>query len=265
APPAHLGPQYPPFGTDPGGSGTGGDSGGGFRTVPDYDAPPPRHSRKPLVLGVVALVIALIAAAVAITFVLRGNDDKNNRNNDAGGPLPTAPQQGQSPPTPTTSASAAPSTPAPIPGYTWTVDEAGFSLFVPTGWTRTQSGPQVDYVDPRTKTFLRIGIDNGGVAPLDNFKTMDANFAREKGSYTRLQLGPYNLRPGWQDAAIWEFTWKGNPFNPASSDLRSSHGIDLGIRTAKGTDYAIYVASFESDWTTAKAVYDNVVANFREN
>ncbi|NUU23409.1 MAG: protein kinase [Streptomycetaceae bacterium] len=203
-----------------------------------------------------------------ISFVLRGNGvDKGDKGYAyAGGPSPTLQQQGQSQPTgPSPSISANTGAPTTIPGYTWTVDEAGFSMFVPNGWSRTQSGAQVDYTDPRGKTLLRIGIDNGGAAPLDNFTTIDANFAKIKQNYKTVQLDPYPLRAGWQEAAVWEITWNGNPFNPESPALKPSHAIDLGFRTAKGGDFAIYVAAFEADWSTAKAVYDTIIPTFREN
>lgn len=276
-------PQYPPFetGTGP----TGGPTG-----APTAFAPPSaRPSRKPMVLGVVALVIAVIAAVVVVVYVVGKGGDKDNAansgNNTAGtgagagvgqsqpaslpptgaptGAPSGAPQGGNlTPPTGATPGTAAPTR---IPGYTWTRDPAGFSLFVPDGWTRSQDGKQIDYKDPRGKTFLRIGIDNGGVRPLDNFRTIDADFAVKKVNYQRLQLAPYSVdMPGWE-AAVWEFTWDGNPFDPASGNLRPSHAIDLGMRTAKGTDYAIYVAAFEPDWPAAKKVFDTVVTNFREN
>ncbi|MCF2530075.1 serine/threonine-protein kinase [Yinghuangia soli] len=245
-------------------------------------APPARASRKPMALGITALVIALIAAGVAVTFVLRGgDDDKANPPVNAaatdgvqvsgqpgdrpsgspsasGGPSAIVPPPGATTPPATTGA------PAPVPGYTWTRDPAGFSLFVPNGWTRSQSGAQIDYVDPRSKTFLRIGIDNGGVRPLDNLTAIDADFKKKKQDYRTLQLASYPIgRPGWE-AAVWEFTWLGNPFDPQGGNLKPSHAIDVGMRTDKGTDFSVYVASFDPDWSSSRKVFDTVLANFRE-
>ncbi|WP_436786431.1 serine/threonine-protein kinase [Yinghuangia sp. YIM S10712] len=243
--------------------------------------PPARASRKPMVLGVVALVIALVAAGVATTFVLRGDDkgDEAGKGGQAGNvqsqPPPASSSPSGEPPTSGTpsakaggltppSGAAVTASPPQIPGYTWTVDPAGFALFVPTGWERSQSGAQIDYTDPRSKTFLRIGVSNAGAHPLDNFRTIDADFAAKKQNYERLQLDSYPVSvPGWE-AAVWEFTWDGNPFNPDSGNLRPSHAIDLGIRTDKGNDFSIYVASFQTDWPAAKKVFDTVVSDFRE-
>ncbi|NUP35172.1 MAG: hypothetical protein HOU01_26190, partial [Streptomycetaceae bacterium] len=267
-------------------------------TAPDTRAnpsgPPARPSRKPLVLGVTALVIAVIAAGVVAVVVLKGEDDKSDNASGPGvstatptapvspGPQPgpggqTGPTSGTQPTlTPPSGASRPPivpptgagqgagNDPAPIAGYTWTHDPAGFSLFVPNGWTRSANGNQIDYTDPNKRTLLRIGTDTVGKAPLDNFNEIDANFAKIKQNYQRLQLGPHPIGvPGW-DAAVWEFTWKGNPFNPQSGDLRPSHAMDLGIRTDRGSDYAIYVASFEDNWAPSQKVFNNVVANFRQ-
>ncbi len=297
--PTYAANAQAPYATSPGpdGSWTGSGNGTGTGFGPAASAaaaaaPGPRASRKPMILGVVALVVAVIAAAVVAVVVI-GNDDNDkgnsaDSNNTATGggqgqpavlpPTPSAPQStppsgspstapGLTPPTGATGAtSGSPGTGAPtsVPGYTWTRDPAGFSLFVPTGWKRSQSGSQIDYVDPRGKTFLRIGVDNQGVHPLDNFRAIDADFQKRKQDYRTLQLDDYPVdAPGWE-AAVWEFTWRGNPFAPESGDLRPSHAIDLGIRTAQGTDFSIYVASFEADWPAAKKAFDTVVTHFRE-
>ncbi|MEU8135476.1 serine/threonine-protein kinase [Streptodolium elevatio] len=290
-------PQYAAF---PSEAGSGGSTGGGAGpgTVVS-GAPGPRASRKPMILGVVALVVAVIAAVVVTVVVIGNGDDKGKDNAATGGtnsataggqgqpavlpptdpaapsapPTGTATKPGITPPsgtaaqpglTPPTGASSNTAAPARVPGYTWTRDPAGFALFVPDGWKRSQSGSQIDYKDPRGKTFLRIGVDNGGVHPLDNFRAIDADFATKKQQYQTLQLDDYPTDvPGWE-AAVWEFTWSGNPFDPDGGSLRPSHAIDLGIRTAQGTDFSIYVASFETDWPAAKAVFDNVVTHFRE-
>lgn len=249
-------------------------------------APPVRPSRKPMVLGVIALVIAVLAAAAVVAFVVLPEDDDKTRKASptggqsapASGPASTPPSGTTGPSTPPTAtgktsggivppsaASTGTARPSAIPGYTWTVDPAGFSLFVPTGWQRVQSGAQIDYKDPRGKTFLRIGVDNAGVHPLDNFRALDADFALKKQNYRRLQLGAYSTgMPGWE-AAVWEFVWDGNPFNPQSGVLQPSHAIDLGVRTTKGGDFSIYVSAFEPDWSAAQAVFNTVVKDFREN
>ncbi|WTW97002.1 protein kinase [Streptomycetaceae bacterium NBC_01309] len=286
APEASWGaPQYPPFQPDA----SGGGASTGSAATAGVGPPGPRASRKPMILGVVALVIAVIAAAVVTVVVIGNGDDKDKDNTATGGnsadaatgggqpavlppansAAPSTPASGGpgTPPalTPPTGASSNTAAPARIPGYTWTRDAAGFSLFVPDGWKRSQSGSQIDYVDPRSKTFLRVGVDNEGVHPLDNFRAIDADFAEKKQQYTRLQLGDYPVDvPGWE-AAVWEFTWYGNPFNPEGGNLRPSHAIDLGIRTANGTDFSIYVASAETDWPAAKKVFDTVVTHFRES
>jgi hypothetical protein len=259
-------------------------------------APPAPASRKPLVLGIVALVIAVVAAGVVAAVVLKGNDDTADTASGPGGPTAGASQvadpqpgagdpsgatgtpSGSAPPsltppsgaskppiTPPSGADQANAAPAAIPGYVWTRDPAGFSLFVPNGWKRSANGTQIDYVDPTGRTMLRIGTDTVGMAPLDNFTTIDADFAVKKQNYVRLQLAPHDTGiPGWE-AAVWEFSWKGNPFNPQGGNLKPSHAIDLGIRTGSGADYAIYVASFEENWTASKRVFDTAVANFRQN
>ncbi|MDI2126821.1 serine/threonine-protein kinase [Yinghuangia seranimata] len=252
------------------------DTPSGYDTAFEAAPAPARHSRKPMILGVVSLVVALIAAAVVVVVVLRGNgkDDKAGNaghqsnppaSNDANLPVgPQTPTPSASSGAPTTlkpPGSGAPPTPA---GYTWVQDPAGFSMMVPSGWTRVTNNTGVDFMDPKSKTLLRVSTTTGNKKPLDNFTALDKQFAGVKQEYATLQLGAYQVGvPGW-DAAVWEFKWIGNPFDPQSATLKPSHAIDLGMRTDKGKDFAIYVASFEADWSTAKPIFDTAVANFRQ-
>ncbi|MFI1378991.1 protein kinase [Embleya sp. NPDC020886] len=249
--------------------------------------PEPRRRGTGRIVSVVALVVALIVGGVVVGVLVTRDDGKddttatNTKSSGAG----TAPQipDNQSPAAGTPSAGGAVVPPAKppsqgtqgggttgptaLPGYVWTKDAAGFSLFVPVGARREVTGTQKDQVDYRTadgKVLIRIGMTKVGGNPLANFSTNEAGFkSRYASSYRQVQLKDYaGYRPGWQ-AAVWEFTWNGDPL--ATGSTKPAHAMDLGIVTDRNTDYAIYVASYEADWSKAHDAFQNVAAYFQQN
>ncbi|MFI6585024.1 protein kinase [Embleya sp. NPDC050493] len=281
-------PGYSP--ADPGASATRTSSMAGApphppQTPPEpyRPVPEPRRRGTGRVVAVVALVVALIVGGVVVGILVTKDDGKDDTAAN-----PTAPQTGapstpgqSSGPTTSTGASVVPpaqppspgsssggtAAPATLPGYVWTRDQMGFSLFVPTGAKREVTGVEKDQIDYRTadgKVLIRIGLTKVGGNPLANFRTNEKNFkAAYSTSYKQIQLDDYaGYRPGWQ-AAVWEFTWTGDPL--ATGTKKPAHAMDLGIVTDRNTDYAIYVASYETDWTKAHDAFQNVASYFRQN
>lgn len=58
-----------------------------------------------------------------------------------------------------------------------------------------------------------------------------------------------------QDAALWEFTFKGT-----SATFRAA---DLGFGKEGGREYAIYLSAPKSQWDTYEPVFMAAVAGFR--
>ncbi|MGC0422348.1 serine/threonine-protein kinase [Embleya sp. AB8] len=265
APPAGGPPTHPPI-------------------PPHHSAPAPRRGRTGPIVAVVALVVALIVGGVVVGILVtkdKGKDDKATPDPASSGPASSVtqvPPGGSSAPvtsSPTTStASGLPpakpppqgtAAPATVPGYTWTRDPAGFSLFVPIGAKREVTGQQKDQIDYRLgdKVLIRIGLTKVGRNPLANFRANEVDFKVAHPDYRQVQLQDYaGYRANWQ-AAVWEFTWNGDPL--ATGTKNSAHAMDLGIVTDKGTDYAIYVASYESDWAKAHEAFEKAATYFQQS
>ncbi|MYS84362.1 serine/threonine-protein kinase [Embleya scabrispora] len=248
-----------------------------YRPVPE-----PRRGGTGRIVAVVALVVALIVGGVVVGIVVTRSDGKDDTatTGPSASEKVTTPPPGRSPePTASTGASALPpakppsqgnqggtTAPTTLPGYVWTKDSAGFSLFVPSGARREVTGAQKDQVDYRTadgKVLIRIGMTKVGGNPLANFRANEGSFKSAYPTYRQVQLKDYaGYRPGWQ-AAVWEFTWSGDPL--ATGTKKPAHAMDLGIVTDRSTDYAIYVASYEADWSTAQDAFQKVAAYFKQD
>jgi serine/threonine protein kinase len=275
-------PQYPP--ADPA-TQPGGVPGGGLppHTPRDpYTSAPPRPSGgRGRVIAVVALVVALIAGGVVVGILASGGDDKDNKaapsptvdatagssnSNPNSNSNPTAPPPSSGLPTSSPSASDRPKAPS---GYEAVADPDGFTVNLPKGSTRSLTGPkrdQIKYVSPDRKTVYLFGTTRIPNGPLDNFTDSVEPQARSKPGYDRLQLRSYTpLPPGTLEAALWEYTWNGDPIGGDTTKSVASHALNLGIRTNAGKDYALYAASYESDWTVTKERFQVMTDSFRSS
>ncbi|MFE3202766.1 serine/threonine-protein kinase [Embleya sp. NPDC059237] len=229
---------------------------------PHIPAPPhgptPEPRRRGRIVAVVALVVALIAGGAAVGFLVTRDDDKG----DKAGPNPTTSGQGTQPQTPPPATAVPPTTPpsasapngsVPPAGYELVKDPSGFSLFLPKGATRTVAGAnsdQIKYLTPDRKTVYLIGLTQIGNDPKGNFTRIEPT-AEKKDGYERLQLRDYTPIPsGSRKAALWEYTWRGDPIGEDTTKRVPSHAMNLGIVTNGNKDYALYIASYETNWSS---------------
>ncbi|MFE5333328.1 protein kinase [Embleya sp. NPDC056575] len=247
--------------------------------IPHTPAPPhqptPEPRRRGRIVAVVALVVALIAGGAAVGFLVTRDDDKG----DKAAPNPTTSGQGTQPQTPPPATAVPPTTPpsasapngsVPPAGYELVKDPLGFSLFMPKGArTRTVFGvnkDQIKYVTADRKTAYLIGATPVGHDPLGNFEQVVEATAKTKPAYKRLQLRDYTpLPPGARKAAMWEYTFDGDPINGDGSGNRvPSHVMNLGVVTTGNVDYALYVASYQSDWEPlSRERFDKMTESFQ--
>ena len=140
------------------------------------------------------------------------------------------------------------------------------SLFLPEGSTRSVTGvakDQIKYLTPDGKTSFLIGLTDIDNAPLDNFERLAADIGTSRSNYQQRQLRTYASPPvGTTDAAVWEFTWDGDPIGGDDTKRIPSHAINLGV-VADGKDYALYATSPEEDWATSQKRFDVMVDSFR--
>jgi tRNA A-37 threonylcarbamoyl transferase component Bud32 len=215
-------------------------------------------------------VAAAVAAAVVVSGVVIAVD-RANRSDAAGGSggasggptatvtsTPTTAPPTTEPTTPT----AAPTTyePPPVPDGYHLEHRAdhGYSVPVPDGWTKkvTEGGDQISYVDPTQKVGLKISaLDFGGPDPYQHWLDLEPQTDSQVKDYHRERMLPTKT-PSGQDAALWQFTFKGT-----SVTFRA---IDMGFGKEGGREYAVYLSAPKSQWATYKPVFDNAVAGFQQ-
>ncbi|MFF4347327.1 serine/threonine-protein kinase [Streptomyces sp. NPDC001530] len=198
---------------------------------------PGRRSRRPLVLGAVAVTVA--AAAVAGVLYVASHRDNGTRTHGTAA---------ESTPTPT---------PSPVPkGFHLVEDKTlGASYPVPDGWKRGKpTSEQVKYTDPSGLVELTIGtVDPAGPNPVSHFKNIEANTKLNYATYRKIRMERTTFQG--KAAAIWEFTFKGR--------VRAFRAIDLGFGQEGAKEYDIYLSAPEAKWDAYRPVFDQVKAGFR--
>lgn len=245
---------------------------------PYRPTPEPRRGGRGRVVAVVALVVALIVGGVVVGLVVTKDKDKGDKagsnpvSSGGTGPGPTGSTAPNTPP----SGSTGPTTPPPTvsgrpanppAGYELVRDPLGFSLFMPSGVTRSLTGvnrDQIKYLTADKQTVYLIGATPVGNDPKGNFETIEPT-AQKRTAYNRLQLRDFTpVPPGSRKAALWEYTWQGDPIGEDTTKRVPSHAMNLGIVTNGNTDYALYVASYESNWdSVSRDRFDKMTESFQ--
>ncbi|MEV4616256.1 serine/threonine-protein kinase [Kitasatospora sp. NPDC049258] len=156
-----------------------------------------------------------------------------------------------SPSAPTSPSSGLPPAPA---GFQWVDDPAGFQVAVPQGWTRSESGGQIDYSPDGGVHLLRFAVAPGAVQSSESHLLELEQAVSGQSDYTRVTLQA-NVFQG-NEGALWEYTW-------TDADGTPRHAADQAFVTPSGTEYAIYQAAPDSDWTTAQQQFATVLRTFR--
>ncbi|WP_333771713.1 serine/threonine-protein kinase [Streptomyces sp. IBSBF 2435] len=255
--PAHAG-HTPPHGGAPGAYSTTGQP-------PPYSAPHGGDRRRPGRWIAAAAAVAVLAGGTAVAV------DRAHRSDAAGGdggptgaPTATATTAATAPTTPPTPATptAEPTNahPPPVPDGYHLEDQAnrGYSVPVPDDWTKkvTDDGDQVSYVDPTDTVALKISaLDYASPDPYQHWLDLEPQTQDKVRNYHRERME--TTKTAWgQDAALWQFTFKGT-----SSTFRA---VDLGFGKEGGREYAVYLSAPKSQWTTYKPVFDTAAAGFRQ-
>lgn len=203
--------------------------------------------------AVVALVAALLGGA-GVFGVLKYTGDAGGDGAGAD-PARSASASG-SPGTDDAKGEAAAVVPA---GWHKVEDPAGFSLFVPDGWTRRLDGGQIDYTPDGGKHFIRLAVtskpefDNPYMHLLDLEKQL-----AKRSDYVRVTLHQNTFR-GQVKAGLWEFTWteKTGAFTgPRRAIEQMYYGPD-------GTEYAVYMSSPAADWQATRSQFDTVLTGWQ--
>ncbi|MFJ6756854.1 MULTISPECIES: protein kinase domain-containing protein [unclassified Streptomyces] len=148
-------------------------------------------------------------------------------------------------------------TPAPA-GYNRVTDPiAGFTLFVPEGWTRQANGDQIDYTPDDGKHFIRIASDSTPdyQDPYAHLLDLEKQVAKRT-DYKKVRLNQNTFRDSTL-AALWDFSWTEKQNHPGPRRAKEQMYV-----SPEGTEYAIYMSSPAADWATTEQQFDIVLSGW---
>jgi hypothetical protein len=155
-------------------------------------------------------------------------------------------------PTPAAKAGGRPALPA---GWRDYHDPTGFSVYVPAGWTRSQSGSIVYFRDNRTGRVLGIDqTDKPKSDPVADWRSQAA-YRVSRGDfpgYHQIRIAAVDY---FRKAADWEFTFSG-------SSARQ-HVNNRGFVVSNSQAYGIYWQTRDADWAAARPDLQLVFDSFR--
>jgi hypothetical protein len=261
---------YPPSGAHYGPA--GGLYAGPAQPTPDLGRQYPlgtgggRTGRAPAARGrqVIWLVVAVIIAAaigVGVALALSGNGGSNN---NAGASSTSVPSVADTP-TGFQSVDALNSPSTALPAANWSTKTvtaadaqstaAGFSIDVPNGWTETRKGLATDFSGPGGQ-LVEVDLTQ---QPTSNM--LDAATQVEAGThfpaYQRQALQAEPVRNA--EGAVWKFDWTpAGGVNLTADDIFFPQSTSAGVQ-----DYAIYVRSPTSTFSSSLTVFDEMLRTFQ--
>ncbi len=132
------------------------------------------------------------------------------------------------------------------------VDETGFRVGVPEGWTATRQGAQVRFSDPSSSAQLRIDqTDEPKGDPLADWQAQEPTVAGRLDGYRRIAMTTVEV-PYARAAADWEFTHG-----------RGTHVLDRNLLIDDTQAYALYWSAPEAAWEQSRALFDVVATTFQ--
>ena len=176
----------------------------------------------------------------------------------AGGPLigdRPSPTIQPSEPAGTSGDNAAGSAAAPLPdGLQLHTDPTGFTVAVPTGWTRSVEGSRTYFKEPGSGRFLLVDQTTEPMDdPLTDWQANEPSVADRLSGYERISLDRVEYR-GW-NTADWEFTWDGR-----NGQIRV---LNRNVRVSDACAYALYWSIPESQWADSRGMFDAIAQSFQ--
>ena len=237
-----LGRQYPP--------GTGGGRTG---------RPPAGRGRQ--VIWLVVAVIIAAAIGVGVALALSGNGGSNNNADASSTSVPSVADT----PTGFQSVDALNNPSTALPAANWSTKTvtaadaqstaAGFSIDVPNGWTETRKGLATDFSGPGGQ-LVEVDLTQ---QPTSNM--LDAATQVEAGThfpaYQRQNLQAEPVRNA--EGAVWKFDWTPvGGVNLTADDIFFPQATSAGVQ-----DYAVYVRSSTSTFSSSLTVFDEMLRTFQ--
>jgi serine/threonine protein kinase len=224
-------------------------------------APPPPASTPPdirrrwsrgLAPAVVALLLSLSAVAV-IAYIAKTHHDGAKGADSPGTDKPaTHASSGSSKkpqPTKSTDSSTGPAPDAPQ-GFTTYSDPTGFSLSVPEGWQRSQTGTRVKFSEPGTTRYLLVDqTDHPKTDPAKDWERQEESVRKRLPNYHRISIATVDYRD--YPAADWQFTY-----------ATHTQVIDRGF-VAGNKGYALYIQGPQESFDDSKQVFQEAADSFQ--
>lgn len=134
-------------------------------------------------------------------------------------------------------------------------DRTGFTVAIPSTWTRSTKNTSVYFKDPDSGAFLQVDTTT---TPADDvladWKSKEPYAESRFGDYTRISLKRVEYKNGW-DTADWEYTW-------VTSSGTKLHVINRNIRVSDHRAYALVWSVPQSDWKARKPDFVTVTDSF---
>lgn len=252
APPAEAAEQVPPAASAPSASASAQTPAPG----PAHAADSADHARGRIRRAAAVALVAALLGGGGVFGVLKYTGGAGAKGSDKSASAPDGQADGGAGQQPGGAADARPAAAAPA-GWRKVTDPAGFSLFVPDGWTRQMDGNQIDYTPDNGKHFIRIAVDKQPdfENPYTHLLDLEKQ-VRLRMDYKRERLNQNTFRDT-EKGALWEFTWteKGTHAGPRRAIEQMYIGPD-------GAEYAVYMSSPAADWATTRQQFDIVLSGW---
>jgi eukaryotic-like serine/threonine-protein kinase len=213
---------------------------GAPKAHPRTQAPRERSGLRPVLIGLVALLV--LAGAAVVTLVLLTRPETPGAEDRAAGGR----QSGQ--------AGATPDAAIPASWDTYEDPDTGWTLAHPPDWELvTQDETRLDFRDPETGTYIRVDwTDQPGPSPVGAWRDLERSFSASHEGYRRVDL--FSTTYKGHEAAVWEFT-----FVEGGAKL---HAVDLGFVTGE-YGFALYFQTRQENWETSQQLFEKLKAGFR--
>jgi serine/threonine protein kinase len=220
--------------------------------------------RRQIIWLVVAVIIAA-AIGVGVALALSDPSGANNADTTSANNAPTAVPSVADTPTGFQSVDALNDPSAALPAANWstqtvTADEAGstaagFSIDLPPGWTETRNGLATDFTGPGHE-LLEIDLTDQATTNMLTAATQVAA-ASHFADYKQQSLQAVPVRHA--EGAVWKFSWAPTPkVQYTADDIFFAQATPAGVQ-----DYAIYVRSPSSTFSTSLTIFDEMLRTFQ--
>ncbi len=144
---------------------------------------------------------------------------------------------------------------APLAGWVWYDDPAGFSILVPGTWAYARAGSLVCFLEPGGGRVLAVDLLGQAVTSPSAYWSERERLVRASGrpnNYQLVDLRRVDYRLG---GAEWEYAFDG-------TDGSRMHAVARAFLVAPGQAYAIYWVTSEFDWPLNLENYRFVAPSF---